>query len=244
MISLCSMKETLTNLNHTLETIRRWSETWQVTLAPQKTQALYITKRNMPNDLGLQMGGAPIEFAREINILGLNIDSGLTFVNHVKEISSRAGRKLTCIRRISNILDANSIKVLYNSQVLPLMEYCPLSWNGCPKSHLQRLDGIRDRAQRLINWKRSMEDSQITLQQLQHRRDVSAMCVFYKIHKMGVEHLHSLRGIKALPLVHNLRRSSRREEEISVPRSRTEQHLRRFVPKLTGCGFFLYEKLG
>ena len=103
-------------------------------------------------------------------------------------------------------------------------------------------DCIRDRAQWLINWKRSMEDSQITLQQLQYRRNVSATCVFYRVHKMGVGHLHSLRGTKAIPLAHNLRRSSRREEEISVSRLRTEQHLRSFVRKYTRMWNFLVQE--
>ena len=128
------------------------------------------------------------------------------------------------LSRIFNTVDAWSIRMLYNSQVSPLMEYCPLSWNRCHKSHCQRQDNIRDRAQCLINWKRSSEDSPITLQQLQHRRDVSVMCVFYIVHKTGVEYLHSLRGTKAKHFVHSLRRSGRREEGISVPRSRTEQY--------------------
>ena len=89
----------------------------------------------MPNDLCLQMEGAPIDFARDMNILGLNIDSGLTIVSHVKEIFSRAGRKLTSTRRISNMLDANSIKMLFNSQALPSKEYFPLPWNWYPKNH-------------------------------------------------------------------------------------------------------------
>ena len=125
-----SMGETLKKLNQTLENIRRWSETWQVTLAPQKNKALHIIKRKMPNDRCLQMAGPPIEFTREMNIFGVNIVSGLTFVNHVREVASRAGRKLACIRRISNMLHAESIRLPYNSQVLPLIKCCSMSWNG------------------------------------------------------------------------------------------------------------------
>ena len=110
------------------------------------------------------------------------------------------------------------------------MEYGPLTWNGSPINHLRRLDGIRNKAQQLFNWKCKSETSPVVLQKLQNRGDLSALCVFYKVHKMWVDHLQSIQGTKTTPLNRNLKRWGRRQEEISVPRSRTEQHLRSFVP--------------
>ena len=225
--------EVIQSVNCALKNISGCCRKWQITLAAEKTQAAYITKRRAPINSCLRMDNTAVEFSKEINILGIIIDSGLTFASHVKTVAIKAGRKLSSIRRISNILDSNSIKVLYNSQVLPVMEYCPLTWNGCPSSYLQKLDSVRDRAQRLIDWKRGFEQAPIILQPLQHRRNVSAMCVFYKVHQMRTEHLQCLRVAEATPLHHNLGGSNRRNEELSVPRSRTVQHLRSFLPKYT-----------
>ena len=63
-------------------------------------------------------------FATDMSVTrkGLTIDSGLTFVNHVREVASRAGGNLTCIRRITNMLISESVRMMCNSQVLPLME--------------------------------------------------------------------------------------------------------------------------
>ena len=67
-----------------------------------------------------------------INILGVQIDSRLTFTNHVREIAKKAARKLACIHCIAPLLDGNGCYTLYNSRVRSLMEYCPLVWSGCP----------------------------------------------------------------------------------------------------------------
>ena len=225
--------EVIQRVNCTLKNISDWCKKWQVTLATEKTQAIYITKRRIPVNSHLNVDDKTVKFSKEINILGITIDSGLTFTSHLKAVATKAGRKLSIIRRISHILNSNSIKILYSSQVLPVMEYCPLSWNGCPSSYLQKLDSVRDRAQRLIDWKRRLEEAPIILQQLQHRRNVSAMCVFYKVHRMRKEHLQCLRIAEATPVHHNLRNSNSRNLELHIPRSRTDQHLRSFLPKYT-----------
>ena len=127
----------------------------------------------------------------------------------------------------------NSIIIFYSSQVLPGMEYCSLTWCGCNPSYLHKLDSIRDRAQRLIVWKPGSEKVPITVQPLQQLRNVSAMCVFYKALQTRIEHLQCLCVMDATPFHRNLRSLKRRNEEVSVPRSRTDQHLRSFLPKNT-----------
>ena len=84
-------RENLNELNHTLDNIWKRSEKLQVTLVRQKkTQALHITDGEVTNELYLQMGGAPTECTKEINIFEFNIHPGLTLMNHVRNVDSRA----------------------------------------------------------------------------------------------------------------------------------------------------------
>ena len=235
----CTLSFRCTPLNRN-EVIQRVNSTLKISVPgvksgrllwrPRKPK-LYITKRSMPINSHLNMNDMTVKFSEEINIIGKTIDSGLTFTSHLKVVATKIGRKLSIIRRISHILNSNSIKIFYSSQVLPVMEYCPLSWNGCPSSYLQKLDSVRDKAQRLIDWKRPLEEAPITLQQLQHRRNESAMCVFYKVHRMRKERMQCLRIVEVTPVHHNLRNSSRRNLELHIARLRTDQHLRSFLPK-------------
>ena len=63
----------------------------------------------------LKMDDMSVEISKEINILGIMIDSWLTFASRVKTAVMKAGRKLFSIRRISKIINFKSIKSLFKS---------------------------------------------------------------------------------------------------------------------------------
>ena len=226
-------EETTQLINSTLDLITAWSNKWQVTFAPEKTQAMLITRRQAPNlhRPALLMDGKRLSYNDAINILGIQIDSGLKFTNHVREIAKKAARKLACIRRVATLLDGNGCYTLYNSQVRSLMEYCPLVWSSCPATYLGLLDRVQDRAQRLVSWKTNEHDQQRVFQPLQHRREVAALCVMYKVHRQNIPHLAPLRLEPKTPALHDTRTSSNRSQELMIPFARTEQYLRSFHPR-------------
>lgn len=120
--------------------------------------------------------------------------------------------------------------MLYNSQVRSLMEYSPLVWSSCPPSYLHLLDKVQDRAHRLVENKRQEHNTPIIFQSLQHRRDVSGLCVFFKIHKLKSNHLASLR-LPASTSTHHTRRAYLTGNELLIPFARTEQYMRSFHPR-------------
>ena len=85
---------------------------------------MFVTKRNWPNELYLHSGGKSIEIGKEIRILRLNINSSLKYTKPVREVASRAEKKLTYIGIVTHKLDEEYIKMMYICQVLPSMEYC------------------------------------------------------------------------------------------------------------------------
>ena len=228
-----NQEDTELHITSTLDLITAWSNKWQVTFAPEKTQAMLITRRQAPNTHRptLLMDGKELTYNDAINILGIEIDCRLTFTNHVREIAKKAARKLACIRRIATLLDSNGCYTLYNSQVRSLMEYCPLVWSSCPPSYLRLLDRIQNRAQRLVSLKTNESDRQQSFQPLQHRREVAALCVLYKVHRQNIPHLAALRLEPRTPALHDTRNSSARCQELQVPFGRTDQYLRSFHPK-------------
>ena len=177
------------------------------------------------------MDGNELTYDSDINILGIQIDSALKFTNHVKVIAKKAARKLACIRRIASFLDGNGCYTLYNSQVRSLMEYCPLVWSSCPASYLGLLDRVQNRAQGLVSLKTNESERQRVFQPLQHRREVAALCVMYKVHRQNIPHLASLRLEPQTAALHDTRTSSTRGQELKVPFARTDQYLRSFHPK-------------
>lgn len=227
-------EETITRINETLKLIVSWGKRWQVSLAPEKTQVLLISRRHDSHDDNLsplKLEGKTLPLQSSINILGVQIDAHLSFTNHVKEIATKCGRKLACIRRIAHLLDSKGCLMLYNSQVRSHMEYSPLVWSSCPPSHLRLLDKVQEKAHRLVEYKKKHDDPPILFQPLQHRRDVSGLCVFFKIHKLQYSHLTSLQLPQARISAYNTRGSNGSGYELHVPFARTEQYLRSFQPR-------------
>ena len=139
-------------INQALQSIASWGMRWQVTFAPEKTQAVLISRRQNDADrdqLAIHLEGRRIHLQESVNILGVEFDSSLTYTSHVRKVAKNAAWKLSCIRRIAHLLDAQGVDTLYKSQVRSLMEYSPLAWSSCPPSYLCLLDRVQARAQRL-----------------------------------------------------------------------------------------------
>ena len=237
---------TISYINETLSLIVSWGKRWQVTLAPDKTQVMLISRRQEPSGANLtliKLEGKALPMQSTMNILGVNFDCNLSFTSHVKEVASKSARKLACIRRISHLLDNEGCRTLYNSQVRSLMEYSPLVWSSSPPTYLRLLDKVHERARRLIEYKSQTPSNTIVFQTLQHRRDVSGLCVFFKIHRRRDAHLTSLR-LPVATSIYDTRGAHRTGHELHIPFARTEQYMRSFHPRYARLWNLLVRNIG
>ncbi|KAG0714935.1 hypothetical protein GWK47_013117 [Chionoecetes opilio] len=121
---------------------------------------MLISRRQRPPDTPIPtilLGGRPVPLQTSLSILGVEVNSVLTFTDHIRTIARKAAWKLSCVRRVSHLLDSQGITTLYAAQVRSLMEYAPLTWSSCPPSYLSLLDKVQARAQRLISLKALQE---------------------------------------------------------------------------------------
>ena len=63
--------------------------------------------------------------SKEVEILGIKIDRKLSFHQHIKSISKKAGQKLSALFRISPYLKNDKKKVIYNTMIKSQFNYCP-----------------------------------------------------------------------------------------------------------------------
>ena len=140
--------------NRHLGEILAWGERWQVKFAAEKTQAMLITRS--PWDVRLlegqlKFGDDILAVKDSVNILGVEVDSKLSFDHHLESLARRASLRVTLLRRVSHLLDAKGLMTLYKAQVRPIMEYSPLTWMSSAQCNLYLLDKVQRRAERLIN---------------------------------------------------------------------------------------------
>ena len=82
-------------------------------------------------------------------LLGIIIDSSLTFDNHVKTICKKASQKLTGISRMSNFMSEIKRKVLIQTFFESQFNYCPLIWMFCSRTLNHRINRLHERALRI-----------------------------------------------------------------------------------------------
>ncbi|MPC99085.1 hypothetical protein E2C01_094480 [Portunus trituberculatus] len=123
-----------------------WGKQWQVKFAAEKTQALVISRSREDVRLiesQLKFGEDTFAIKDSINILGMEVDSKLSFDRHLESMARKASLRVTLLRRVRYLLDAKGLMTLY-------MEYNPLSWMCSAQSHLSLLDKAL-----WIPWRRS-----------------------------------------------------------------------------------------
>ena len=93
-------------LNRDLEKMRK------VTFEQSKCKAMIISRKRNPTKLDLLFGTTKLVEKEELEILGVTVDSKLTWTN-ISNVSSRAGQKLGALRRVSNKLDVRGRATVY-----------------------------------------------------------------------------------------------------------------------------------
>ena len=60
--------------------------------------------------------------------LGVSIDSNLTWKNHIDSITKKDAKSVGIIKRIRHCLPNNILHTLYNTLILPYINYCNIIW--------------------------------------------------------------------------------------------------------------------
>ena len=99
-----------------------------MTLNSEKMKSMVVSwsQTIAPGDGDLTLGGAELEKINNLRILGLTLDSKLTFENHLREVVSKTARCLGVVRRIEKVL----IVHLY-SRAISMHMFCQ-AWSTVP----------------------------------------------------------------------------------------------------------------
>ena len=96
--------------------------------------------------LDLEINEHPIDRVTEFNFLGLTIDENVCWKQHIQKVSAKVSRTLGSLCRLKRYLPENILRLLYNSLVLPHLQYGILIWGFKPG----RLSKLQKRAMRII----------------------------------------------------------------------------------------------
>ncbi|CAK1595985.1 unnamed protein product [Parnassius mnemosyne] len=133
-------------LNTALDHILAWTKTRKMKLEPQKTQAIFLTRKLKYDTPKLFLDNTTIMFSESITILGLTIDANLNFIKHIDTATEKATqlyKKNSRAARANWSLNPEILRTIYITVVEPTVLYAAGAWGSTASKQIKvRLDRI------------------------------------------------------------------------------------------------------
>lgn len=105
----------------------------------------------MHNQGQIQLCGVNIDIVNENTFLGVIIDNEICWTHHITHVKSKLTRSSSVLAKAKHVLDQKSLQILYNSLILPYLEYGIEVWGKTYKTTLQSLFILQKRAIRIVH---------------------------------------------------------------------------------------------
>ena len=125
------------DLESDLKIVLKWFGKNHIMTNPGKFQCMLLGKHK---PLKIEIEGFQLESAKSVNLLGITIDHNLTFDTHASNICKTASANVKSLSRIRNALDEKQAKLLHNSFILSLFNYCFIIWIFCSKTSYKKIE--------------------------------------------------------------------------------------------------------
>ncbi|EDO33830.1 predicted protein [Nematostella vectensis] len=168
--------------------INDWFSSDYLGINTSKTQAM-VLGRNSGYEYDLHVGPDHIKVETTLKILGVTLDSSLTYKEHITTVLKKVYAKVAALRRIKRVVPIQTMVALYKTYVLPHLEYCCPLLLGATKTQKDRLEKSNYYSLRtLLNLGRSSSYENClvisNMRKLEHRRQVQALLLFFKSYRM------------------------------------------------------------
>lgn len=180
------------NINHDLDTLVEFAASHSLKINPSKSTLIIFgksgTKKNiMPPTLDIKIKDVPIPCTDSARNLGVTFDSNLRFRDHVTRCSSKAYGNLKLLYSNRQVLNKNIKKLLCDSLVLSLFNYCDALYGPCLDCETSRkIQVVQNACLRFIYGIRRREHishklKEIKWSNMEQRRMLHTSVLYHKI---------------------------------------------------------------
>ena len=135
------------NLENESKILLDWFKNNGLSANPNKFHLILSDKNK---DLTINLNDHLIENSESQKLLGIQIDSKLTFNSHVSNLCRKASQKLHALSRISNYMSISQRRRIFCSFIFSQFGYCPLIWMLHSRQLNNRINKIHYRALKII----------------------------------------------------------------------------------------------
>ena len=226
-------------INKDLKKIASWCCYNSLLINPEKTKLLVLGTRQMlqtlPADFHVTLLGKKITPSPSARDLGLQVDSILSYDEHVTQTVSSCIDSLCQINRVKHLFDARALERVINALVFSKLYYCSPVWSNTSKKNISKLQKVQNFACRIITGKRKFDHITPILRELRWLPVISFLkytlgVLAFKCVK-GLAPSYLCRRFKTRTSVHN--RNTRYKNTLNVPAYKSASGQRTFLYRAT-----------
>lgn len=131
--------------------LEEWFSKWRIGVNPEKSTAVFFTKRFQRPQDEIRMFDRRIPWGDETKYLGVVLDRRLTWRSHTNHCSNKAKSalgSLQCLFHRRSKLSAETKVRLYKLIIRPMMTYASPCWGYAAMTHIRKLQVVQNRCLR------------------------------------------------------------------------------------------------
>ena len=137
------------------------------------------------DEFSIKIDNSDLKNSQCQKLLGVQIDSKLSFNNHVAGLCTKASQKLHALSRISNYMTLTQRRIIMKTFIISQFGYCPLVWMFHSRKLNGRINRLHERALRIV-----YKDDKATFNELLikdesytvHERNIQTLAIeLYKV---------------------------------------------------------------
>lgn len=130
-----------------------WIKTNKLVLNISKTMSIIFGSKYRLSDnpkINIQVNGQNIQQVKKVKLLGLWLDSTLSWSDHINTVVAKMGRAVAVVRKCAQFLNSQLFSRVVCTLVLCHLDYCSVVWSAASSSHLKKLQVAQNKAARLV----------------------------------------------------------------------------------------------
>ena len=140
-------------LEQDIQWVASWIQSNWLLINVTKTQLMVLCskkKQKQAELIRIRIGEEELSRKDSVRYLGVEIDRELNWKLQIDRVRQKYLARLASIRRAGRFLPWHTKKMLYQSLVLPHLDYCAVAWHACGTVLSDRIERIHNYAMHII----------------------------------------------------------------------------------------------
>ena len=138
-------------LEHELKKVDEWLLVNRLKLNTNKSHFITFSYRKNTSIRPINVGNNFIKEVNTTTFLGIILDKKLSFRDHISHLVSKCSKTVGILFKLKDFLPNQVLKILYNSMILPYLNYGIEAWHGSTQTETSKIFIMQKKAIRAVN---------------------------------------------------------------------------------------------